>query len=97
MKILITGVAGFIGSHLADKLIKEGHSVSGLDNLNTGSLNNIKHLFENPNFEFHKESILNKKNVDDLVSNADLIFHLAAVVGVNLIMKNPLNTLKVNV
>ena len=97
MKILITGVAGFIGSHLADKLIREGHSVSGLDNLSTGSLNNIKHLFENLNFEFHKESILNKKIVDDLVSNADLIFHLAAVVGVNLIMKNPLNTLKVNV
>ena len=97
MKILITGGAGFIGSHLADKLIREGHSVSGLDNLSTGSLNNIKHLFENLNFEFHKESILNKKIVDDLVSNADLIFHLAAVVGVNLIMKNPLNTLKVNV
>ena len=97
MKILITGVAGFIGSHLADKLIREGHSVSGLDNLSTGSLNNIKHLFENLNFEFHKESILNKKIVDDLVSNADLIFHLAAVVGVDLIMKNPLNTLKVNV
>jgi UDP-glucose 4-epimerase len=97
MKILITGVAGFIGSHLADKLIREGHSVSGLDNLSTGSLNNIKHLFENLNFEFHKDSILNKKIVDDLVSNADLIFHLAAVVGVDLIMKNPLNTLKVNV
>jgi len=97
MKILITGVAGFIGSHLADKLIREGHSVYGLDNLSTGSINNIKHLFENLNFEFHKESILNKKIVDDLVSNADLIFHLAAVVGVNLIMKNPLNTLKVNV
>jgi UDP-glucose 4-epimerase len=71
--------------------------VFGVDDLSTGSFNNIKHLSENPNFEFHKESILNKKIVDDLVSNADLIFHLAAVVGVNLIMKNPLNTIKVNV
>ena len=52
MQILITGVAGFIGSLLADKLIKEWHSVSGLDNLNTGSSNNIKHLFENPNFGY---------------------------------------------
>lgn len=97
MNIFITGVAGFIGSHLADKMIKDGHNVIGLDDLSTGNFKNIKHLSINPSFQFFNDSILNKKIVNELVSKSDLIYHLAAVVGVNLIMKQPLNTLKVNV
>ena len=97
MNIFITGVAGFIGSHLADKLIWDGHNVIGLDNLSTGNLENIKHLSDNPSFQFFNDSILNKKIVNELVSKSDLVYHLAAVVGVDLIMKQPLNTLKVNV
>jgi UDP-glucose 4-epimerase len=97
MNIFITGVAGFIGSHLADKMIKDGHNVIGLDDLSTGNIKNIKHLLNNPSFQFFNDSILNKKIVNELVSKSDLVYHLAAVVGVNLIMKQPLNTLKVNV
>lgn len=97
MNIFITGVAGFIGSHLADKMIKDGHNVIGLDDLSTGNIKNIKHLLNNPSFQFFNDSILNKKIVNELVSKSDLLYHLAAVVGVNLIMKQPLNTLKVNV
>ena len=97
MNIFITGVAGFIGSHLADKMIKDGHNVIGLDDLSTGNFKNIKHLSINPSFQFFNDSILNKKIVNELVSKSDLLYHLAAVVGVNLIMKQPLNTLKVNV
>ena len=97
MNIFITGVAGFIGSHLADKMIKDGHNVIGLDDLSTGNIKNIKHLLNNPSFQFFNDSILNKKIVNELVSKSDLLYHLTAVVGVNLIMKQPLNTLKVNV
>ena len=97
MNIFITGVAGFIGSHLADKLIWDGHNVIGLDNLSTGNFENIKHLSDNSSFQFFNDSILNKKIVNELVSKSDLVYHLAAVVGVDLIMKQPLNTLKVNV
>lgn len=97
MKALITGGAGFIGSHLADLLIAEGHSVIALDNLSTGSYGNVEHLLGRPDFEFVLGSILNVDLVDELVSRADAIFHLAAAVGVELIVERPLESLATNI
>lgn len=97
MKVLITGGAGFIGSHLADHLIGQGNCVIALDNLSTGGLANIEHLVEGPDFELMLGSILNADLVDDAVSRADLIFHLAAAVGVRLIVEKPLESLRTNI
>ncbi len=97
MKILITGGAGFIGSHLAEKLLNEGHNVSVVDNLSTGSFGNIKHLFDNPKFEFTINSVLNRKIVKKLVSECSQIYHLAAAVGVRNIIDNPLLSLQTNI
>jgi UDP-glucose 4-epimerase len=97
MKALITGGAGFIGSHLADELIKGGHQVVALDNLSTGRLNNVAHLEGNPSFQLVVDTILNYRLVDKLSERCDVIFHLAAAVGVELIVKNPLESLKTNI
>jgi len=97
MKVLITGGAGFIGSHLADYLIGRGDRVMALDNLSTGGLANIDHLTTRPDFELMLGSILNADLVDDAVSRADLIFHLAAAVGVRLIVEKPLESLRTNI
>lgn len=97
MKTLITGGAGFIGSHLADELIKGGHQVIALDNLSTGTADNISHLDGNPNFQLVVDSILNKNLVDKLSERCDVIFHLAAAVGVELLVKSPLESLKTNI
>lgn len=97
MHYLITGGAGFIGSHLADRLIKEGHKVTALDNLSTGKIENVTHLEENPNFQLVIGTILNEFLVDKLVERADAIFHLAAAVGVELIVNHPLESLTTNV
>ncbi|MBC8312981.1 MAG: GDP-mannose 4,6-dehydratase [Candidatus Cloacimonetes bacterium] len=97
MKILITGGAGFIGSHLAEKLLNEGHNVSVIDNLSTGSLLNIRHLIDNPKFEFTIDSVLDKKIVKKLVSECSQIYHLAAAVGVRNIIDNPLLSLQTNI
>lgn len=97
MKVLITGGAGFIGSHLADKLINSGHQVTALDNLSTGRIKNIAHLEKNPNFQLVIGSILNEHLVDKLVERCDAIFHLAAAVGVELIVKNPVESLTTNI
>ncbi len=97
MKILITGGAGFIGSHLAEDLLAEGHDVTILDNLSTGKLENIASLEKNPNFHIVIGDILNESLVDKLVERADWIFHLAAAVGVELIVKNPLQSLMTNI
>ncbi len=97
MRALITGGAGFIGSHLADLLLSQGHSVIALDNLSTGRHKNIEHLLGRTDFEFVLGSILNADLVDDCVSRADVVFHLAAAVGVNLIVEKPLESLATNI
>ena len=97
MKVLITGGAGFIGSHLGERLLKENNKVIALDNLSTGSLFNILHLKDNKKFEFVEGSILNEVLVDKLVERCDMIFHLAAAVGVQLIVKHPLESLVTNI
>ena len=97
MNALITGGGGFIGSHLAEVLLEEGHRVMVLDNLSTGRHENISHLVKRNDFEFVLGSILNADLVDDLAARADVIFHLAAAVGVNLIVEKPLESLATNI
>ncbi len=97
MKVLVTGGAGFIGSHLSELLLSKGHQVTILDNLSTGRLENISHLEKNPDFHIVIGDILNEFLVDKLVERADWIFHLAAAVGVQLIVKDPLRSLMTNI
>ena len=97
MKALITGGAGFIGSHLAETLLAQGHEVTILDNLSTGKLENIAHLEVHPHFHITVGDILNEFLVDKLVERAEWIFHLAAAVGVELIVKDPLRSLTTNI
>ena len=97
MKILITGGAGFIGSHLADKLIGLGNQVCALDDISTGRMENVSHLRKNPDFQLVIGTILNASLVDKLVERCDVIFHLAAAVGVELIVSKPLESLRTNI
>ena len=97
MKALITGGAGFIGSHLADELIKKGNEVVVLDDLSTGRFENITHLDGKKNFHFVEGTILNEALVDKLVEKCDVVYHLAAAVGVDLIVKKPLESLTTNI
>jgi UDP-glucose 4-epimerase len=97
MRALVTGGAGFIGSHLADALLARGDSVILLDNLSTGRLENIEHLRSRDDVEFVLGSILNADLLDDLMSRADVCFHLAAAVGVQLIVDKPLESLATNI
>ncbi len=97
MRVLITGGAGFIGSHLADHLLDSGHAVIALDDLSTGRYSNVEHLLGRPDFEFVLGSILNPDVVDDVVARCDAVFHLAAAVGVKLIVEQPLRSLATNI
>jgi len=97
MKILITGGAGFIGSHLTDKIVGEGHNVTVLDNLSTGRLENIQELVFSKKIKYVEDSILNIDLVNKLVSESDYVFHLAAAVGVFNIVKKPLESLLTNI
>ncbi|MDY6916093.1 MAG: GDP-mannose 4,6-dehydratase [Candidatus Cloacimonadota bacterium] len=97
MKFLITGGAGFIGSHLAEKLLKAGNKVSIIDNLSTGKFSNIVHLTENKDFSYKIDSILNYSLLEKLIKECDHIYHLAAAVGVKYIIDNPLLSLKTNI
>src|SRR5580658_5340395 len=97
MRVLITGGAGFIASHLADHLLEQGHSVVALDDLSTGRHSNVEHLMGKPNFEFVLGSILNPDVVDDVVGRCEAVFHLAAAVGVELIVNHPLRSLATNI
>ena len=94
---LVTGGAGFIGSHLADALLAEGDRVLALDDLSTGRLENIAHLKDNPNFRFARSSITDRIVMDRLASQTDVIIHLAAAVGVKLIVEHPVKTIETNV
>lgn len=94
---LITGGAGFIGSHLSELLLKLGHHVVAIDNLSTGQLENIRHLVGTSGFQFVRETIMNSQVLDRLASEADIIIHLAAVVGVQLIVEDPVNTIATNI
>ncbi len=93
---LITGGAGFIGSHLAEALLAQGQHVVVIDDLSTGRLENIAHLIDQPRFQFVNETIRNDSVMDRLVSECDLIYHLAAAVGVELIIKDPVHTMETN-
>lgn len=97
MKYLITGGAGFIGSHLSEELLAAGQQVTVLDNLSTGRYENIEHLVKNSNFGFVEGDILNANLVDRLIEKVDAVFHLAAAVGVNLIVSKPLQSLTTNI
>jgi len=97
MKVLITGGAGFIGSHLSDELITGGNEVVALDNLSTGRFENIAHLDGNKSFQFIEGTILNETLVDKLVERCDVVYHLAAAVGVDLVVKKPLESLVTNI
>jgi len=96
MKAVITGGAGFIGSHLCDHLVARGHEVTVLDDLSTGSLSNLSQLKGSPAFRFVQGDILDRDLVDRLVSESDTVFHLAAAVGVYNIVDNPLRSLRIN-
>ncbi len=97
MKALITGGAGFVGSHLAEALVARGDEVFVLDNLSTGSIENIEHLKGHPRFHYTIESIMNEPVTAELVDRVDVVFHLAAAVGVRLIVESPVNTIETNV
>jgi UDP-glucose 4-epimerase len=97
VRYLITGGAGFIGSHLAEYLLDRGHQVLILDDLSTGSIENIRHLKGNPRLSYFLEPIENRHVLAELVDEADAIFHLAAAVGVRLIIESPVHTIETNV
>lgn len=94
MKVLITGGAGFIGSHLVDALLMQGHTVTIIDDLSTGRMENIEHVRALPNFHFAIETIMNETVMDRLVSECDVIYHLASAVGVKLIVNNPVEVIE---
>ncbi|MCK4358646.1 MAG: GDP-mannose 4,6-dehydratase [Candidatus Cloacimonetes bacterium] len=97
MRILITGGAGFIGSFLAEYLLKKGHQVIALDNLSTGRLSNIRNIYKSKNLEVHVDTIFNRELIDHLVKDCDQVYHLAAAVGVRFIVDNPVLTIETNV
>ena len=97
MKILVTGGAGFIGSHLVEHLLIDGHEVTIVDDLSTGRMENILHLKDKPGFSYVLESIFSRQLMSELVDLADVVFHLAAAVGVKLIVEDPVSTLETNV
>jgi UDP-glucose 4-epimerase len=97
VKAFITGGAGFIGSHLAERLLDGGHEVIVLDNLSTGSIDNIAHLKGRPGFSYTIDSVTNESLLAELLDRSDVVFHLAAAVGVKLIVEQPVHTIETNV
>ncbi|MFA6564537.1 MAG: GDP-mannose 4,6-dehydratase [Verrucomicrobiia bacterium] len=96
MKTLITGGAGFIGSHLAEALLVRGDKVAVLDNLSTGSMQNIAGLKKQPGFEYVVDDVLNQRLLAEMVDDADVVYHLAAAVGVKLVVESPVRTIEMN-
>ncbi len=97
MRFLVTGGAGFIGSHLAEELLARGHRVHVLDDLSTGSIDNVRQLKADPNFGYTIETCASTSVVAELVDEADVVYHLAAAVGVDLIVESPVRTIETNV
>jgi UDP-glucose 4-epimerase len=97
MKYLITGGAGFIGSHLSEELLRRGDEVFVLDDLSTGSMANIRHLKPNPRFHYVIDTVTNTPITAELVDSCDIVYHLAAAVGVKLIVESPVRTIETNV
>src|ERR687895_677394 len=97
MRYLITGGAGFIGGHLGDELLGRGHRVHVLDDLSTGAIENVRHLKSQPSFDYTIESASNVPVLAELVDEADVVYHLAAAVGVELIVDSPVRTIETNV
>ena len=96
MKALITGGSGFVGSHLAEALLARGDSVLVLDNLSTGSIANIAHLKKHPNFAYVIDDVMNRRALAEAVDDCDVIYHLAAAVGVRLVVESPVRTIETN-
>src|SRR3954452_16232702 len=94
MKILITGGAGFVGSHLADKLIAQGHEITVIDDLSTGRYSNVAHLDGNPQFRLIIDTVLNQPLMEELIRETDRVYHMASAVGVRLIMEQPVKTIE---
>lgn len=94
MKILITGGAGFVGSHLADKLLSEGHEITAIDDLSTGRYGNIAHLADRDGFSLIIDTVLNAKLMEELIRESDRVYHMASAVGVRLIMEQPVKTIE---
>lgn len=94
MKILITGGAGFVGSHLADRLHEEGHDITVIDNLSTGRYSNVEHLEGRERFRLIIDTVLNARLMEELIRDADRVFHMASAVGVRLIMERPVQTIE---
>ncbi|HVE14231.1 MAG TPA: GDP-mannose 4,6-dehydratase [Elusimicrobiota bacterium] len=97
MRYFITGGAGFIGSHLSDLLLKQGHSVTIMDDLSTGSMNNIQHLKDKKGFKYVIDTVMNRPLLSELIDGCDVVFHLAAAVGVKLIVESPVRTIELNI
>src|SRR5437016_9880461 len=97
MNYLITGGAGFIGSHLAENLLAKNHSVTVIDDLSTGSIRNIEHLKDNKKFRYVIDSVMNKPLLSELVDGSQTVFHLAAAVGVQLIVESTVHTIETNI
>src|SRR3974390_1191782 len=97
MKVLITGGAGFIGSHLAERHLDRGDEVYIIDDLSTGSIANIQHLKNDPRFYYHVDTITNTLLMAELVDLCDLVYHLAAAVGVRLVVESPVRTIETNI
>ncbi len=97
MRYLITGGSGFIGGHLSEELLRRGHEVFVIDDLSTGSIHNIEHLKGNPKFKYVIDSVANVNLMAELVDGCDRIYHLAAAVGVKLIVESPVRTIETNI
>ena len=97
MRALLTGGAGFIGSHLAERLLELGHEVHVLDNLSTGSIDNIMHLKGRPGFSYVIDTVTNEPLLAEMIDQCDVVYHLAAAVGVKLIVEQPVHTIETNV
>lgn len=97
MRVLLTGGAGFIGSHLAEVLLAQGHEVSVIDDLSTGAMDNIAHLKGRPGFDYIIDTVMNESLTAELIDRCDVVFHMAAAVGVKLIVEAPVRTIETNV
>src|SRR5215813_13244484 len=97
MRVLITGGAGFIGSHLAERHLERGDEVYAIDDLSTGAMDNINHLKDHSRFTYYLDSVTNHYLTAELIDQCDIIYHLAAAVGVRLIVESPVKTIETNI